>query len=88
VDTLLSIPDWNGWEEWDVLPNLTTPTLFLTGELEDGDVNVGHVVGRMPAGDRLRLADLGHINAFLAADQVLPVVEDFLAGHAPRPVVS
>lgn len=88
VDTLLSIPDWNGWEEWDVLPTLSTPTLFLTGELEDGDDNVGQVVNRMPSGERLRLPGLGHINAFLAADQVLPALEDLLARHAPRPVVS
>jgi pimeloyl-ACP methyl ester carboxylesterase len=88
ADTLLSIPSWNGWEEWDVLPSLSTPTLFLTGELEDPDDDVGDIVGRMHAGERCRLMGLGHINAFLATDQVLSAVRDFLGRHAPHPVAS
>jgi pimeloyl-ACP methyl ester carboxylesterase len=84
VDTLQSIPTWDGWEEWEVLPTLTTPTLFLTGELEDSDDHVGELVARMPHAQRERLTGLGHINAFLACDRVLPPVEQFLAAHAPR----
>jgi len=83
IDTLLSIPSWDGWEEWEVLPTLTVPTLFLTGELEDRDDDVGRIVGRMPNGQRERLHGLGHINAFLARDRVLPHVQRFLANHAP-----
>jgi pimeloyl-ACP methyl ester carboxylesterase len=83
IDTILSIPSWDGWEEWDVLPTLATPTLFLTGELEDPDDNVGRIVARMPRGEVERLSGLGHINAFLARDRVLPRVQRFLAAHAP-----
>ncbi len=88
ADTLASIPSWNGWEEWDVLPTLSTPTLFLTGELEDPDDDVAKVVDRMQAGERRRLMGLGHINAFLATDQVLPAVTEFLRRHAPHPVAT
>ena len=84
VDYIGSLPDWH-WEEWDVLPELDTPVLFLTGELEDRDDNVGEIVGRMKNGDLLRLTGLGHINAFLATETVLPRVEEFLARHAPGP---
>jgi pimeloyl-ACP methyl ester carboxylesterase len=77
-----AFPEWH-WEEWDALPEIDTPTLFLTGELEDRDDHVGTIVGRMRRGEVLRLPQLGHINAFLATDAVLPRVGDFLAAHAP-----
>jgi len=83
LDTLQSIPDWSGWEEWNVLPTLTTPTLFVTGELEDPDDHVGQIVAQMANGERARLVQLGHINAFLAADEVIPRVTAFLATHQP-----
>jgi len=78
-----SIPQWH-WDEWYVLPELETPTLFLTGELEDRDDNVGQIVARMHHGELCRLTGVGHINAFLASDQVLPRVEGFLAEHVPQ----
>jgi pimeloyl-ACP methyl ester carboxylesterase len=77
-----SVPLWQ-WDEWDVLPEIDTPMLFLTGELEDRDDNVGTIVGRMRHAERCRLTGLGHINAFLASEQILPRVERFLAEHAP-----
>ncbi|HEY5630032.1 MAG TPA: alpha/beta hydrolase [Candidatus Limnocylindrales bacterium] len=83
VDLVASCPDWH-WEEWDVLPTLRVPTLFLTGELEDPDDAVGAMVDRMPKAERVRLTGLGHINAFLATTQVLPRVERFLDRHRPR----
>lgn len=67
-----------------MLPTIRTPTLFLTGELEDPDDDVGEVVGRMADGERLRLGGHGHINAFLATELVLPPVQDFLARNIPR----
>jgi pimeloyl-ACP methyl ester carboxylesterase len=82
VDFIESLPDWH-WEEWDVLPEIDTPTLFLTGELEDREDNVGQIVERMHHGEVLRLPGLGHLNAFLATDAILPRVEAFLAAHAP-----
>lgn len=84
VDLLQSFPDWD-WDEWDALPKVTTPTLFLTGELEDPDDHVAQAVARMPHGERMRFPRQGHINAFLATDAVLPHVTAFLAEQAPRP---
>jgi pimeloyl-ACP methyl ester carboxylesterase len=83
VDLIECYPEWH-WEEWDALPELDVPTLFLTGELEDRDDNVGEIVARMHRGEVLRLTGLGHINAFLATETVLPRVEAFLAAHAPQ----
>ncbi|HZS30039.1 MAG TPA: alpha/beta hydrolase [Gaiellaceae bacterium] len=83
ADRVESYPTW-GWEEWDALPQIGTPTLFITGALEDEDDHVGEIVRRMRAGERLRLEGKGHINAFLASEQVLPVVRSFLAAHAPQ----
>jgi len=83
VNLIESFPTWH-WEEWDALSGLDTPTLFLTGELEDPNDHVGQLVARMPLGERLRLPGLGHINAYLATVAVLPRVEAFLAQHTPQ----
>lgn len=77
-----AFPDWH-WEEWDVLPEIDTPVLFVTGELEDKEGNVDEIVRRMRKGEQLRLSGQGHINAFLASDVVLPRVSAFLAECAP-----
>jgi len=82
VDLIESYVDWR-WDEWDVLPTLDTPVLFVTGELEDRDDDVSEIVARMRHGEVLRLPGLGHINAFLATDAVLSRVGPFLAEHAP-----
>lgn len=83
IDLCQSYPDWN-WEEWDALPGIDAPTLFVTGELEDPDDAVSQIVAEMRNGEVLRLNGLGHINAFLASDAVLERVTPFLAEHAPR----
>jgi pimeloyl-ACP methyl ester carboxylesterase len=83
VNLIESYPDWH-WEEWDILPAIDAPTLFLTGELEDPQDHVGNIVARMRRADLLRLRDVGHINAFLATDVVLERVMPFLAEHSPR----
>lgn len=82
VDQLLALPDW-GWDEWEALATLSTPTLFLTGELEDPDDLVAQAVERMPDASRVRFAGQGHINAFLRSGDVLPHVTEFLAANAP-----
>ncbi|HZS61308.1 MAG TPA: alpha/beta hydrolase [Gemmatimonadaceae bacterium] len=84
VNTFEAFPD-TGWEEWDALPNIETPTLFLTGELEDPENEVAVMVGMMKHAELLRLGSLGHINAFLATYTVLERVLPFLAEHAPKP---
>lgn len=83
VNFIESLPAWD-WEEWDVLPQLDVPTLFVTGELEDRDDAVGQIVARMRRAEVLRLPGMGHINAFLATETVLPQVEAFLAENAPK----
>ncbi|HVH66052.1 MAG TPA: hypothetical protein VM674_08450 [Candidatus Acidoferrum sp.] len=66
------------------LARITTPTLFLTGEFEDPNDETAQAAGRMPNGRRIRLAGLGHINAFLRSDVCLPYALDFLAEAADR----
>jgi pimeloyl-ACP methyl ester carboxylesterase len=71
-------------EFWDVdatLRGVETPTLYVTGSLEDPDDITGRSAGTMPNAKRVRLDGLGHINAFLRSDLVLPIVLPFLAEH-------
>lgn len=82
IDYLQAAPRW-GWDFWEALPRVTAPTLFLTGELEDPDDGTAAAAARMPNGTRIRLTGLGHINAFLRSDLVLPRAAAFLAQHAP-----
>lgn len=83
ADLLESHLDWH-WDEWHVLPGLDTPTLFLTGELDDEDDDVATIVARMRNAEHLRLPDLGHVGAFLASSMVLPQLEAFLAACTPE----
>ena len=71
------------WDDWEALARVKTPTLFLTGELEDPEDKTAEAAARMRNGTRVRLPGLGHINAFLAGDLVMPKVEEFLARYAP-----
>jgi pimeloyl-ACP methyl ester carboxylesterase len=80
IDYLQAGADWR-WDSWEALPRVTAPTLFLTGELEDPDDATAAAAARMPNGSRIRLAGLGHINAFLRSDLVLPYVMEFLGRH-------
>jgi pimeloyl-ACP methyl ester carboxylesterase len=78
-------PLWN-WSPWDALPNVSTPTLILAGELEDPDDVMGEVAALMPDANRIRIPDREHINAFLYSDFVAPLVREFLATRrAPAP---
>jgi pimeloyl-ACP methyl ester carboxylesterase len=81
VDFLQAGTDW-GWDEWDALPRVKAPTLFVVGELEDPDEETAAGAARMPNGRRVRLARLGHINAFLRSDLALPHAMEFLGRHA------
>lgn len=71
-----------GWDEWEALPRVKAATLFLAGELEDPDEGTAAAAARMPNGSRVRLAGLGHINAFLRSDLALPHAMEFLGRHA------
>ena len=80
IDFLQAGKNWD-WDDWEALPRVTAPTLFLTGELEDPEDATAGAAARMPNGTRVRLAGLGHINAFLRSDLVLPHAMEFLARH-------
>ena len=74
-------PDWN-WRPWEAMARITAPTLFVVGELEDPDDEMAAAVAPMTDGRRVRIPGKGHINAFLASDAVIPIVEPFLADEA------
>jgi pimeloyl-ACP methyl ester carboxylesterase len=81
IDWFLALSDWN-WNEWEALPLISAPTLFLTGELEDPDDETGKAASLMPKATRFRVPGQGHINAFLDSQVVLPQVTAFLAKYA------
>lgn len=85
VDFFLAMPNWN-WDEWDALPHIVAPALFLTGELEDPDDETSEAAALMRKGARFRIPGQGHINAFLRSDVVLPQAKAFLAEYASSPV--
>jgi pimeloyl-ACP methyl ester carboxylesterase len=66
---------------WDLVVNASHPSLLLVGDLEDPDHLMTEVAARMKDATEVRFDGLGHINAFLASDRVLPHVEAFLAAH-------
>lgn len=78
IDHLEGLPT-SDWDDWDALSRVTAPTLFLTGELEDPNDGTAEAAARMANGRRIRLAGLGHINAFLRSDLALPHALDFLS---------
>lgn len=78
IGYLESTRNWT-WNDWEALPRVAAPTLILTGELEDPEDETQVAVARMPNARRVRLAGLGHINAFLSSALVLPHVTEFLA---------
>ena len=69
--------DW-GWNAWDALARVRTPTLFLIGELEDPDDLMDKAAREMPDGRRVRIPGKDHINGFLDADAALPAARAFL----------
>ncbi len=79
----LALPSWN-WSEWDSLPLVSAPTLFVVGELEDREDETARAAALMPRGTRLRIAGQGHINAFIKSQLVLPHVSAFLARYTSR----
>jgi len=60
------------------LPAITTPTLLYAGEREARLPLIRRAASEMPAATLAVLPGLGHVDAFLGADAVLPVVLDFL----------
>jgi pimeloyl-ACP methyl ester carboxylesterase len=75
-----SRPDWN-WSVWDAMPQITAPTLFLAGELEDPEDILAEAAAATPNATRVRIPDREHINAFLYSEFVVPLVLEFLAAR-------
>lgn len=67
-----------GWNEWDAMPRINNPTLFLVGELEDPEKQTAEAATLMPDASCVFLPGLGHINAFLRSDLALPHALKFL----------
>src|ERR1700686_2581565 len=60
IDSFLALPSWN-WDEWEALPHIVAPTLFVTGELEDPDDETAEAAALMPNATRFRIPGQGHI---------------------------
>jgi pimeloyl-ACP methyl ester carboxylesterase len=69
---------WN-WAPWEAAAEVTAPTLFAVGAIEDPDDTMAELASKMPDAIRVRIPQRGHINAFLASNLVLPHVMAFLA---------
>ena len=67
---------------WDLVVNAKPPSLLLVGDLEDDEHLMTEAATQMKDATEVRFLGLGHINAFLASEQVLPHVEAFLAKHS------
>lgn len=72
--------DWRV-SPWDLVVNAQPPCLLLVGDLEDPEHLMTEAAAQMRDATEVRLEGLGHINAFLASQLVLPHVEAFLAKH-------
>jgi pimeloyl-ACP methyl ester carboxylesterase len=83
VDFLAAVAQ-EGWDARAALPRVGASTLFLTGELEDPADQAARDAAAMPRARRIRLEGLGHINAFLRGDLVLPHVTAFLGEQSVR----
>jgi pimeloyl-ACP methyl ester carboxylesterase len=57
---------------------VATPTLLITGELEDPDDEAAVLSARLQHGERLRLPQLGHAGAGAASTLTVPTVRAFL----------
>jgi pimeloyl-ACP methyl ester carboxylesterase len=82
IDWSEARPLWN-WNPWDALPEISTPTFIVVGELEDPDDLMGNVASLMANATRIRIPNREHINAFLASEVVLPHVMEFLMEANP-----
>lgn len=75
----LSLDAWRGWTAWPQLGAVGCPTVVVAGELEDLELGNGEWAGRISDGQLAArgtasvtvrwLPGLGHVGAFLAAEQ-------------------
>jgi pimeloyl-ACP methyl ester carboxylesterase len=57
---------------------IATPTLLISGELEDPEDDAAAMAARLQRGERLRLANLDHAGAGAASELTIPTVRAFL----------
>jgi pimeloyl-ACP methyl ester carboxylesterase len=60
------------------LEGFPVPTLLIAGEFEDEDDDAAVIAGMLPHGEHLRLPGLGHADAQVAPELVLPAARAFL----------
>jgi pimeloyl-ACP methyl ester carboxylesterase len=75
--------DW-AQSPWDLVVNAQPATLLVVGDLEDPEHLMTEAAAAMRDATEVRIEGLGHINAFLASDRVLPHITAFLAKHTGR----
>ena len=68
----------------DVLPRMTMPCLMYAGSADPIYPVVEETVAEMPNVTFFTVSDLGHIEALLRSELVLPKVMDFLRSIAKR----
>jgi pimeloyl-ACP methyl ester carboxylesterase len=66
----------------DVLPTMTMPCLLYVGEADSDYPFVQETVAEMPNATLFTLPGLGHAEAYLSSDLVLPRVLEFLSSHS------
>ena len=69
---------------WDILPEVTAPTLLVVGELEAGAPGaVEAAIARLPDGRAFVSPGCGHLQNFWHAEVTGPVIAEFLASVRP-----
>jgi pimeloyl-ACP methyl ester carboxylesterase len=66
---------------------IATPTLLISGELEDPEDDAAAMTARLQRGERLRLANLDHAGAGAACELTIPTVRAFL-NHWMAPTIT
>ena len=74
----LSLLAHESWDPWAVVDQIACPTCLICGDLEDPDRTIGTAADRLPDATATWLPGLGHVGAYLAAEQVCAVVRPFL----------
>ncbi|MFZ0325165.1 MAG: alpha/beta hydrolase [Actinomycetes bacterium] len=81
----LSIEAWADWSPWAVHASISCPTLLVAGSQEDPSRSNATAAAQMADARAVWLPDLGHVGAFLAAEDQCQVLVPHLRSRAqPR----
>lgn len=72
-----SCEDFAGWGPWPLFPRIAAPVLIVAGEHEAEHLEAA--VAALPSGESVVLPGLGHTDAWVRSDLVLPHARRFLA---------